>query len=69
MSATGRGATPPRMVAPDLDLDLDEVFLDAAEAVVLTALEQIADDLDYRFRFFQWLPAIAEEVAVRGRLS
>jgi hypothetical protein len=43
------------------DLDLDEVFLDALEAVVLAALERIGDDLEARFRFFRRLLAVAEE--------
>ena len=50
-----------------LDLDLDEVFLDAMEAVVLAALERIGDDPDARFRFFRRLLAVAQEVVQRGR--
>jgi hypothetical protein len=56
-----------RMDAPDLDLD--ELFLDTLEAVVLAALEQIGDDPGARFRFFRRLLAVAEEETVRTRLS
>ena len=45
------------------------MFLDAVEAVVLTALERIGDDPDARFRFFRRLLAMAKEAAVRRRLS
>ena len=43
------------------DLDLDEVFLDAVEAVVQTALERIGDDPQARLRFFRRLLEAAEE--------
>ena len=49
-------------------LDLDEVFLDALEAVVLAALEWIGNDREARFRFFRRLLAAAEE-AVRQHQS
>lgn len=51
------------------DLDLDEVFPDAIEAVVPAALERIGDEPQARFRFFRRLLAVAEEEAGRGRLS
>ena len=51
------------------DLDLDDVFLEAVESVVLAALERIGDEPDARFRFFRRLLAVAEEEAVRRRLS
>jgi len=54
---------------PDLDLDLDEVFLDAVEAVVQTALERTGDERETRFRFFRRLLAVGEEEAVRRPLS
>ena len=47
------------MTAPDLDLD--EVFLDALDSVVLAALERIGDDPAARFRFFRRLLAVADE--------
>jgi len=43
------------------DLDLDEVFIDALEAVVLAALGESGDDPDGRFRFFRRLLAVAQE--------
>ena len=46
-----------RMDAPDLDLD--EVFLDVVEAVVLIALQRIGTNPDTRFRFFRQLLAVA----------
>ena len=50
--------------------DLDEVFLDAVEAVVLAALKEIGDDSESRFKFFRRLLAVAEEEeVVRRRLS
>jgi hypothetical protein len=55
------------MDAPDLDLD--EVFLDALEAVVLAALERIGNDPAARFRLFRRLLVVAEEEAVSRRLS
>jgi hypothetical protein len=51
------------MTAPDLDLN--DLFLDAAEAILLADLEQIGDDPGARFRFFRRLLAVAEEEAVR----
>jgi len=56
------------MDAPELDLDLDEMFLEAVDAVVLAALERIGDDPEARFRFFRRLLAVAEE-AVAARSS
>ena len=56
-----------RMDTPDLDLD--DVFLEAVETVVLAALERIGDDPEARFRFFRRLLAVADEEAVRRRLS
>lgn len=50
-----------RMDTPDLDLD--EVFLEAVETVVLAALERIGDDPETRFNFFQRLLAVAQEEA------
>ena len=47
-------------------LDLDEVFLDALEAVVLAALEWIGNGREARFRFFRRLLAVAEQAAVVG---
>lgn len=55
------------MDAPNLDLD--EVFLNAVEAVGMAAFERIGDDPDARFRFFRRLLAVAEEEAGRERLS
>jgi hypothetical protein len=55
------------MDAPELDLD--KVFLGAVEAVVLAALEQIGEDPEARIRFFRRLLAVADEEAVRRRLS
>ena len=51
------------------DLNLDEVFLDAVEAVVLAAVEQIGDDPEARFRFFRRLLAVAQEEAGSTYLS
>lgn len=48
---------------------LDEVFLDAVDAVVLAALERIGDDPDARYRFFRRLLAAAEEEAGGRSLS
>jgi hypothetical protein len=45
------------------DLDLDEVFLDAADAIVLDALARIGDDPRARFAFFKRMLAAAQEVA------
>ena len=56
-----------RMDAPDLDLD--EVFPDALEAVVLATLERIGDHPEARYSLFRRLLAVAEEKAVRRRLS
>jgi len=56
-----------RMDAPELDLD--EVFVEALEAVVLAALERIGDNPTGRFKFFQRLLAVAEEEAGGRRLS
>ncbi len=42
----------------DIDLDADELLLDAVDAVVLTALKPIRDDPDGRFRFFRRLLAV-----------
>jgi hypothetical protein len=55
------------MDAPDLDLD--EVFLDALEAVVLAALKQIGDDHEALVRFFRRLLSVAQEEAGGGRWS
>lgn len=53
-----------------LDLDADDLFLDALEAVVLTALDRIRDDPEARFRLFRrLLTAAEEEGVVRRRLS
>lgn len=46
-----RPAQAARMDTPDFDLD--EVFLDAVEAVVLSTLERIGHDPEARFRFFR----------------
>ena len=52
----------------DADNDLDELFLDAVDAVVLAALEAIEDDPPARFQFFRRLLAVAQEVmADQGR--
>ena len=51
------------------DVDADDLFLDALEAVVLAALGRIGDDPDARFRFFRRPLAVAEKEAVRRRLS
>jgi len=56
-----------RIDAPELDLD--EVFVEALEVVVLAALEQIGDDPETRFRFFRRLLVAAEEEAVGRYLS
>ena len=56
-----------RIDAPELDLD--EVFVEALEVVVLAALERIGDDPEARFRFFRRVLAVAEEEGVRRRLS
>ena len=50
------------------DLDADDLFLGAVEAVVLAALEQIGDDPEARFRFYRRLLAVAEAAAGRERL-
>jgi len=47
----------------DTDLDLDELFLDALDAVVLAALERLGDDPDARFAFFRRLLEVARHVA------
>lgn len=49
------------------ELDLDEVFLDALEAAVLAALEQIGDDPAARFRLFRRLLAVTQDVVQEGR--
>ena len=67
LARTSEKARAARTDAPDLDLD--EVILDALEAVVLAALERIGDDPVARFRFFQRLLAVAEEAAASARLS
>jgi hypothetical protein len=41
----------------------DDLFLDALEAVVLAALEQIGDDPEARFRFFRRVLTVAREAA------
>jgi hypothetical protein len=46
------------------NLDADEQFLDAADAVVLSALERIGPDAEVRFRLFRELLAVAR--AARG---
>ena len=43
----------------DIDPDLDELFLDAVDAVVLAAFERIGDNPDGRLRFFRELLAVA----------
>ena len=50
-------------------LNLDDLFLDAREVVVLAALKQIGDDPEARFRFLRRLLAVEEDEAVRVRLS
>jgi hypothetical protein len=50
------------------DFDPDDVFLEAVDAAVLAALEQMGDDPDARFRFFRRLLAVAQEEA-GGRYS
>ena len=50
-----------RMNSPDLDLD--ELFLDAADTVILAALERIGDDPQARFQLFRRLLAVAQEAA------
>jgi len=55
------------MDAPDLDPD--EVFLDAVEAVVLAALECIGDDPEARFRFSRRLLDAAQQETVSRRWS
>ena len=54
-----------RMDAPDLDLD--EVFLDALEAVVRAALERMGDDPGARYRLFRRLLAAAEGAVRKHR--
>jgi len=51
------------------DLDAADLFLGAVDAVVLAVFERIGEDADARFRFFRRLLAVAEEEAVRRRLS
>jgi hypothetical protein len=41
----------------------DDLFLDAANAIVLDALARIGDDLRARFAFFKRLLAVAKEGA------
>ena len=48
-----------RMDTPDLDAD--ELFLDAVNAVVVETLARIGDDPDARFAFFRLLLTVAEE--------
>ena len=45
------------------DADLDELFLDAADTVILAALEAIGDDPQARFQFFRRLLAVAQVVS------
>ena len=45
------------------DLDADDLFLDAADAIVLDALARIGDDPRARYVFFKPLLAVAREVA------
>lgn len=47
--------------------DPNGVFLDALEAAVLAALEQIGDDPEARFRFFRRLLAVTQDVVQEGR--
>jgi hypothetical protein len=47
----------------DADLDADDLFLDAVNAIVLDALARIGDDPRARFAFFKRLMAVAQEVA------
>ena len=52
------------------DLDLDDLFLDAVETIILDALARIADDPRARYAFFTRLLAVAQEVAKeRGQWS
>ena len=43
--------------------DLDELFLDAVDAIVLDALARIGDDPGPQFAFRKRLLAVAQEVA------
>jgi len=45
------------------DPDLDELVLDAVDAIVLAALARIGDDPRARFAFFKRLLAVAQGVA------
>jgi len=47
----------------------DELFLDDVDALVVAALQRIGHDPVARFRFFRRLLAVADEEAVRSRLS
>ena len=49
------------------DFDPNEVFLDALEAAVLAALEQIGDDPAARFRLFRRLLAVTQDVVQECR--
>lgn len=51
------------------DLDLNELFLEAVEAVVLAALKRIGDKPAARLRFFKRLLTVSEEEAGGGCLS
>jgi hypothetical protein len=44
-------------------LNLDEVFLDAVETVVLAALERIGDYPDARYALFRRFLAVAQDSA------
>lgn len=51
------------------DFDLDEVFLEAIDAVVVAAHEQMGDDPEARFKFFRRLLTVAHEEAGSRCLS
>ena len=51
------------------DPTANELFLDAVDAVILAALEQIGDDPSARFTFFRRLLAVAQEDAGGRHLS
>ena len=45
------------------DLDLDDLFLDALDAIMLDALARFLGDPSARYAFFKRLLAVAQEVA------
>lgn len=53
----------------DTELDADELFLDAVDAVVLAALERVGFDPRARFRLVRRLSAAAQEAATNRHLS